>query len=275
MTPILSILVPAYQYADGVLRILENVNYLDPRIEIIISDDSEGDCISDVVQKIGSDRVTYKKRQNPNGAVRNWNALLSSAKGEFLLLCHHDEFVDLSSNTCTLLNQLAAAKEDVLIMPVFVCRNIGGRVLQHFPVSIATYLAKRHGNYIMRRNFVGPTAALLVRRTIATKFDENLMWLVDSAFYAEIFKKAKRISSASAYRVFSIQRHESITAQLAGQYRTLRWSETAAIAEKIPSAKMWISDGMGHRLLRASETLMWFSFRAFQRIQYIFARRHP
>ena len=95
-SPWLSVLIPSYEYSVGVDRILETLASQRPSgVECIVRDDSHSNDVQDMVeghirrQEVA--HIEYVRSLNRKGAVDNWNSLLAMAKGEYILLMHHDE----------------------------------------------------------------------------------------------------------------------------------------------------------------------------------------
>ena len=92
--PLISILIPTFNDLGGLTRIIEKIP-LDltssGQIEVIISDDSSDQEIknyfkNNLKQKSGF----YFFRGSCEGAVKNWNFLLSKSKGRFIQFIHRD-----------------------------------------------------------------------------------------------------------------------------------------------------------------------------------------
>src|SRR5690606_11633738 len=61
--------------------------------ELIISDDNSSDDTFNIVKKYLSDsRITYIKHDKNLGQAGNWNYLLKTAKTEFFVLLHADDY---------------------------------------------------------------------------------------------------------------------------------------------------------------------------------------
>src|SRR6266446_10026845 len=92
--PLLSILIPTYDYPEGVVRILRCLTpRLQDDVEIIISDDSPTSAVAESVAPFldACDKIKYTHNARALGPCANWNALLERAAGEYCLLLHHDD----------------------------------------------------------------------------------------------------------------------------------------------------------------------------------------
>src|SRR5487761_2410319 len=92
--PVLSILIPAYNYADGVCRIVSPLlREARTDIEILVHDDSSDSAVEAAIQGLGPhDYLRYTWNSPALGAVPNWNSLLKKASGQYVILIHHDDF---------------------------------------------------------------------------------------------------------------------------------------------------------------------------------------
>lgn len=74
-TPLLSILIPAYENAEGVTRILKSIpTVLNESIEVIVSDDSKSEVVSNAIETWNADRedkVKYLRHGSTGNAVDN------------------------------------------------------------------------------------------------------------------------------------------------------------------------------------------------------------
>ena len=90
-----SVLIPAYEYAEGIERILRHFSLkTNEGVNIIIYDDSKSDKIKNVV--LGSlayknGKVQYKQNKPSLGAVNNWNSLIKISDSDYVYLLHQDE----------------------------------------------------------------------------------------------------------------------------------------------------------------------------------------
>lgn len=95
--PLVSIGIPTYNRANGKLlnviqRALEQ-SY--QNIEVIVSDNCSSDNTTEVVQSIEDKRLRYVRHETNIGANNNFNYCLKEAKGEYFLLFHDDDMIDI------------------------------------------------------------------------------------------------------------------------------------------------------------------------------------
>lgn len=95
--PLVSIGIPTYNRANGKLlsvirRALEQTYQ---NVEVIVSDNCSSDNTSEVVQSVKDERLKYVRHETNIGANNNFNHCLKEANGEYFLLFHDDDMIDI------------------------------------------------------------------------------------------------------------------------------------------------------------------------------------
>jgi glycosyltransferase involved in cell wall biosynthesis len=267
--PQLSILIPTYNYLEGVCRILDSLTHcLNYNIEIIISDDSSDENIERIVMTRlhqFNEKLRYIRQKPSLGAVKNWNYLLESAKGEYILLLHHDEY-PLDLNFIEKLIYLIDSKNeiDVFVLPCMIAES-GKPLREHLPNSVRKTITEHFPLYLFRRNVVGPTSSIVARRQFYPRFDENLKWLVDVDLYYRL-RHLTDFWSFQGPRIASlINRPGSITSVLADDILNLNIKELKYIKYKYRNVdnKLILSD---IKLIIFIEQIFWTLIRLSCRI---------
>lgn len=183
---ILSILIPAYNFPKGIRRILEKLEY-HSETEIVIFDNSNNFNILQLIDRFKkkfNNQIIYKSFK-PTSAVKNWNNLIKCSNGKFYILLHHDELFLLNTTMSNFVNYLKTTENSLLI---FKCILIKKFSKLHFPIFLSKFLIKKFPIYILKRNFLGPTACLVIKKdAFCELYDENLKWFVDVDFYYRLF----------------------------------------------------------------------------------------
>lgn len=272
---LLSILVPTYRYAEGVCRILACLYPIPIEdCELIVFDNSPDDEIEGIVARwrlATGMPVTYQSNQPSLGAVANWNKLLDAARGEFCLLLHHDEFPLGEYFVKDLINTLRqSADMDACLLDCILVDPQSHRNRRHVPTWLRALLLKYFPHYLFRRNIIGPTSALVVRRSLYPRFDERLRWLVDVDVYVRLLKVTKCLRMCPKVQMGSIlNRSDSITARLGSSIPQLELEERKYLLSLNPDAGIWLRPGGMNCflvLLRACETVGWSLFRVLTRL---------
>lgn len=267
---ILSVLIPAYNYPDGVRNILSTLSHnTSSELEIIIADDSSNEFVSqavDAFRHLFLVNFNYRRNYPALGAVSNWNSLLDQASGEFVLLLHHDEFPlseDFLSSVVGLLNKSPDA--DVLIMDCILFER-GGRCRRHIPMWLRMVVAQWCPNYLWRRNVIGPASTMIVRRSIYPRYDMALRWLVDVDLYIRMFAAAKKIVSCKNIKIGSqIERDDSITSGIRHELDDIAMSERNYLRDRAFIQSVWLKNGIFPGFFRVVESMIWMVFRLAQR----------
>lgn len=260
----LSILIPAFNYSKGIERILKSITPLPQGVELIIADDSTDDAVRIVVEKFAEKNILYKKNVPARGAVANWNFLIGCAKGEFIILLHHDELPLGSNFLCRILASLRRTSADVLLMDVLLLNKSLVPIRRHVGPLLRHFVIRFVPGYLFCRNVIGPTAALVVRKNVYPTFDTNLKWLVDVEMYYRLRQNTKNWTALRGFEVGSIQgEHETITYSLRNELKDLEQAERGRLDATYRQASFWISL-QSNPLGGACETAVWAGVRAVQ-----------
>ena len=267
-SPLLSILIPAYCYPEGVGRLLRGIGHFDPElIEILVGDDSPDSRVEAVVKAAGRQGVHYVRNVPPLGAPANWNALILKASGEFCLMLHHDEFPLSADFLARLLGRLTdSMAHDVLLLDCVLVDTRTGWNRRHLPFTLRMAIVSHAPSYILRRNAVGPVSVLVIRRSLYPKFDPRLKWLVDADLYLRLFSRGPTVVACPEIAVGTeLGRNESITVQLSSRLKAITADEHSYLYHKHEKLAIWCKDSTFHRLTRTVECVCWVILRAVTR----------
>lgn len=281
-SPWLSVLIPSYEYASGVDRILKILASQKPLgVECIVSDDSSSDDVQNRVNTHLQDvsDLTYVRSSEPKGAANNWNALLAMARGEYIVLMHHDEAPLGPDFFATLHRELHAdGGTDILVLGCMVGQESGSHLRLHMPQAIQSLLIRVLGPcYLLRHNFIGPPSVFVVRRSACLPFDNKLKWLVDVDWMNRCMRP-KNLRSKVSRRclVASLQRTgASITSTLGNQVREIERTELKQIcaeqhlgrwAELLQPRSVW------NRFIASLELALWVALKVVIRLVTLIAR---
>lgn len=271
MSVLLSILVPAFEYPEGVQNILERVptSFLDDGlVEVIVRDDSKTDRVGEIVSNFdhAGSRIKYIKNALPDGAVNNWNALLDLASGEYVILMHHDEFPCDYRYFETLLRILKGEdRPDVIVSGCTLLNNQFAVIREHVPNFVRRLVISFTPGYIFRRNVIGPSGTLTFKRNLNIHFDQNLKWLVDVDFYYRLRMLTNSWIVQSQMVVYSVaKRQGSITASIKDELKKIKNNELAYLNLKYPPPPFWLQK---HLLIDFLEACAWAFMRFFQTSQ--------
>ena len=195
MTPLVSLLIPAYNHQAYVQQTLDAIIHDDyPRKEIVIIDDGSVDdtdaVIRDWIRKHEA-HITVKYRSRPNkGLTKTLNELLSLAEGEYLVAIASDDYL-LPGGIRKRVDYLRAHPEKYAVFADCIVVDAQSRT-----VSQSALFDYRHADRSrlssdagIRRefltNFAMPGPVLMVRRDFYTQFGgyDDEMYIEDYDLY--------------------------------------------------------------------------------------------
>lgn len=213
--PKVSVCIPVYngeKYIEKTVKSVLEQSFTD--FELIIVDDQSADRTEEILNSFSDNRIRLLKNEKNIGMVANWNRCLDNAKGEYIkILCHDDYLV----KNC-LEKKVAILDADKEIGLVFNSTYI---VNEHDKVIFKRRPFKSErlfdGKYIGRKSFIqkniyGEPSNVMFRRDISEKighFDNNLCYEIDwdywikitsvrSVYYIDDYLMYFRVSKTSA-----------------------------------------------------------------------------
>lgn len=126
MSPVLSVVVPAYNAADYLTRALDTVIGFGPRIEILVIDDGSTDATAEIAQRYvdaGLVRLIRQQNAGHGGAV---NTGIAHATGQYLKVLDADDWFDREA-LATVLDRLSDGPQVDLLVSNFVYEKVGKR----------------------------------------------------------------------------------------------------------------------------------------------------
>ena len=206
MTPDFSIIIPTCnhlplaQRAIGSVRCQQGVE-----VEMVVCDDSTDDRIGRYVLSLADERIRYTHHTPPLGAVRNWNAGLQQATGQYCIVLHHDEALTGRDYLAQLLQTLQQSEAEVAVSEVRVIAS-GRKKRRWIPHGVKRWML-RHAATLFCLNAIGPCACVAFRRDRMQAFCEQLHWLVDVEWYYRVLQTARAVYCPSLV-IESIHGHE-------------------------------------------------------------------
>lgn len=214
-----SICIPCYQQAMDVRRLLDSIlqqDYTD--FEVILTDDSGDDEVERVaadyrdriVAKTGEETSFFYQR-NPVrlGHVRNWNAALQKAGGEYIKIMFSDDWFTFPTSLSTFVRMLKEHPDAVLSFSGSRQSILAGedsqKNLKHLnrkgegkswdraaDEAFLTALRKDF-RILFQSDQIGAPSAVLYRRGDAVQlFDEESGFASDVFLYMELLSKAEK-----------------------------------------------------------------------------------
>lgn len=237
---ILSVLIPAYEHPVGVVRILDCLYVTRVSgIECIVSDDSLSDAVLNAVKShpfFLTGDITYIRNKPSLGAVLNWNSLLKSARGEYVLLMHHDEAPAKLGFFDVLLNEIRTSEfPDVMVFECLVFMQRLGRFRPNQPRWLRASILRWAPSLLLLHNVIGAPSMLVLKRRCCPLFDAQLKWLVDVDWMIRIFSNPElRWSVSRVLPVTSLHNTAvSVTESIKFEVNQLRQQEFLLLADRL------------------------------------------
>ncbi len=262
-TPLLSILIPLFNYSDGLVRILNKLNLKNVKqCEVLVFDNSDNNSIEKLIDEWrlkSKFNITYHRNFPAIGPARNWNNLLDAAKGKFSLLMHHDEFPiesDFLSQMCDKIEKYP--EKDIFILDCILVYPESQWTKHHIPTIIKSLLLKSYPTYLYRRNYIGPSATFVCRTKFYPRFDDRLIWFIDVDLYVHMFLKSRKYMYLPNIKVGSLQgRKDSITAKISNSLQVIKKREISYLVNSKGFKNVWLNNDLLSKIVRSLEFLLW------------------
>lgn len=206
MSPDFSIIIPTFNSLPLLQKALNSViKQRQANYEIIITDDSINNDIENYILDLENPYIRYLHNTPPLGAVANWNNGLKYSMGKYIIIMHHDEYLEneffLSS-----IKQKMISGADITVADVKV--YIGNKVHGLSLIRKIKPIFLLFPFLLFGLNAIGPSACICFKKELSKTFNEHLHWLVDVEWYYRILKKKKVISLQNNMYIVSNHGHE-------------------------------------------------------------------
>lgn len=236
--PLLSILIPTYNYKIGIERIFYFFDSIDwEKSEVLIYDNSPNiETKGYVEQQIANNprfKINYRLNNPATGPAENWNNLLQDAKGEYCLMLHNGEFPAEVDFFEKLIAKLENQNPDIAIMNCILADLETKTINYHLPIWFKSIVFKHFPKYIFKTNVIGPTSALIVKRKNYALFDTNLKWLLDvDSYYRSIEASLNKNLFLDLDIISVVNKTETLTSNLGDQISMVEMSERKYLHKK-------------------------------------------
>lgn len=246
---VLSILLPAYNYPEGINKILSEISQADESVmnkfEVVIYDNSsfENDVKKEYeYYKDNIKEISYKHYYPELGPSDNWNQLIKNSRGKYFILIHHDEFPLSSNFVVEVVDEIEKNPEvDVMLLDCFLMNKSKRLLTRHIPTFIRMLVVNLFPTYLFRRNVIGPTASLVIRKELNPCFDRNLKWLLDVDEYYSILKMKPCLKFCKEIQICSyIDRGNSLTTALGNDIKSIWKRELTYLSNKYSIRSPWL-----------------------------------
>ena len=195
--PEVSICIPTYEQTTHLTKLLESLliqTFQD--FEVIITDDSRSDQVAKLVeiyQPKFKQKFTFIRNQPSKGVPENWNFALSKAQGRLIKIMHHDDWF-------TYHDSLAYFVTEFDRQPTCIFYSAS---LNYYPKKDTYYvrltspdqlsLIREKPHHLIFHNYIGVPSCTIFQNQQTLKFDQQLIWRVDVAFYVQLLLATPKI----------------------------------------------------------------------------------
>jgi glycosyltransferase involved in cell wall biosynthesis len=263
---LLSILIPAFNYYEGVKKIFKHLDllsipYLWKNIEVVVMDDSTNNDIEIQINSIIDtiECVRYVRNKPSVGACKNWNKMIGQAHGKYYILMHHDEF-PLTEGFVAKAVQIINNNNnvDMVMMDCLLMNRSANTLRRHMPSFYRKFFFDIYPEYLFNRNFIGPTSTLIIKRSLHSNFNCKLNWLIDVEQYYNLSKKVNYWIFSKELKIVSfVDRDSSITNKLKNHVVKIHKMEYKYVLEKYAGILLWSNK----KFYRIMEIMVWTAFR--------------
>ena len=236
--PILSILIPTYNYKIGIARLLYFLKAIPKdKCEIIIYDNSPNEdtkrYMDEWILNNENINITYKLNRPVTSPAENWNNLIENSKGMYCLLLHNGEIPESSTFIEQLVDKLGNSEPDLALVNCILIDSDTKRTFFHLPIWLKGIVIKKYPKYIFQQNVIGPTSTIIIKKEIYSKFDYNLKWLLDVDSYYRSLLVSKKIDVYRDLNIFSISdKSDTLTSQLGSKTIQIEKDEKIYLSKK-------------------------------------------
>jgi glycosyltransferase involved in cell wall biosynthesis len=188
-SPLVSICVPAYKRVEFLQRLLESIaiqRFSD--FEVVVTDDSNDQSVKELLENYG-DRfsITYYKNEKQLGTPENWNACIALAKGKWIKLMHDDDWFNDASSLEEFVSHIKNGKN--FLFSSYIIENLESGVKQLKRTSgFALQRLAKNPQVLFAENLIGPPSVTMIERSIVSRYDNSLSWLVDIEYYIRLLE---------------------------------------------------------------------------------------
>lgn len=230
MSALVSICIPTYRQTFLLKENLDSIcRQTFQNLEVIVSDDTPGDEVKDLVSLYQSGLpIQYFHHEPSLGSPANWNFVLKKAKGDYVILLHHDD---------------QFAKDDALekLLKPFQNNDVDfvfGRNETIDAQPKGTSFNKAYWSRVSQdptlltaANLIGAPSNVLIKKEALAFYDEKLKWIVDVEYYTRMIKAGKKMAFVNEHLV-KTGRHEGQITNLCLEDKMIQVYENIYYAKK-------------------------------------------
>lgn len=182
--PKVSICIPAYNQAEHLKKAIDSIicqTYTD--YEIVITDDSQGTIVKDLVEQYQTDKIKYYKNVITLGSPENWNESIRKASGEYIKILHHDDWLNFDDSLAKYVKLLDDNPETDFAFSATQAIFPRGEDWVHAISEKQLKKVKENPLILCYNNIIGAPSTTIIRKNAQLVFDPKLKWHVDIDYY--------------------------------------------------------------------------------------------
>jgi glycosyltransferase involved in cell wall biosynthesis len=190
MMPIISVCIPTYNNLSGFRRAIESlVHQSFQDFEVIVTDDSTNNDIVDyLAHQTFSFPIVYKRNIPSLGSPANWNKALALAKGEFIKILHHDDWLATDASLAMFMAAMDESGGKAFIFSNTINVYAGGKQQIRRPSGLFLKRLGKDPYLLFFGNYIGSPSVVFFSRKLGQIFDCQSRWYVDVIFYVAVLK---------------------------------------------------------------------------------------
>ncbi|MDD2935323.1 MAG: glycosyltransferase [Candidatus Pacebacteria bacterium] len=184
----LSICIPTYEmkglgssFLEHSFKILVNQTFKD--FDVVISDHSETNEIRDLCDKY-KNRLNikyFKNKEKRGNSSSNINNAIRKADGKLIKILFQDDFLYNKNSLQRIIDSFELEKDNWLVT---ACIHTNDGINFYRP-----FYPKYHDKIHLKKNTISSPSVLTIKNQQPLKFDENLLWYMDTDYYKRCYEK--------------------------------------------------------------------------------------
>jgi hypothetical protein len=274
-----NIIIPTFYYLEGIKNIYNSVKKNNQNTQFYIFDNTNNNLIYNFYYtkiRTNNKNFFYFKNLPTVKVSQNWNngiLFLEKQKDKhqnyliknYFITLHQDEY--LCNNFFKILEKIILKENypDVISYDTLVIYKYKILNKIHTTSSQRYFFFKFNFNYILKRNFIGPTASLAIKLTKRNNlFNGNYKWLIDVEYYLKLYQKTKRWVFTDSIFVLSDTRNNFSLTKLFSEKISLLYLKEIFLITKNKSFKNLI-------LFKIFDLYIWSFIRLFNKLKLFFS----
>ena len=183
-TPLISICIPAYKRPDCLIRLLNSIHEQTyKQYEIIITDDSPGDQIRQVLEPFTDLPIQYYSNKPALGSPGNWNYAMSKANGEWIHLLHADDWYASPTSLQHFVNVITEGNSDFIFCASKEINLATNSIKNMELTEKKRELLDGSPINLLFDNVIGHPSTVIHKKDTSIQYDTAFKWVVDIDFY--------------------------------------------------------------------------------------------